>query len=374
VSVEFRIIDDIMTQRDETDVTASSSDSSFPVANVKKEQRSAVWRSSGNYVITSSNNRINFKESGGGPELTATLTAATYTAATLAAEIKTQMEAVNGADTITVSRSAATGKWTIATSGAFLSILFSTGTNAATSARSVLGFGSSDFTGATTYTGPSIALHTEEWVTFDLQTDTEIDSCVLVFDKIDGAKLTTAAVVKIQANATDSWGSPSVDVTLTFDETPEVYSYFWTTAQSHRYWRVNVVDPANPNLYVELSKVILGKATQLSRAPDNGFSISYEDRSKVQETPYGHEYTDIYPIMLSGSFDYTALPYVDVKTLQEVYNRVGNVTPICVVLDSAEALFDKDRMAIYGKLSGSNSYSHQVYNYFNSGLQVREIP
>jgi uncharacterized protein YaiE (UPF0345 family) len=374
MSVEFRIIDDIMTQRSDTLITASSSDSSFPVANLKKEQRSAVWRSNGNYVITTSNNKIDFKESGGGPELTATLAAGTYTAATLATEIKTKMEAVNGADTITVSRSASTGKWTISTSGAFLSILFSTGTNAATSARSVIGFGSNDFTGATSYIGASVALHTEEWVKFDLLTPTDIDSCVLVFDKLQGAKLSSLAVVKIQGNATDSWASPSVNVTLTFDETPEIYSYFWITTQTFRYWRVNVVDPANPNLYVELSKVILGKATQLSRAPDNGFSIQYSDNSKVDATPYGHEYADIYPVLMNGSFDYTALPYVDAKILQEIYLRVGNVTPVCIVLDSAEALFDKDRMAIYGKLSGDNSYRHQVYDYFNAGLQIREIP
>jgi len=217
MSVEFRIIDDILTQRSETDITASSTDASFPLSNLKKEQRSAVWRTTGNYVITSSNNKLNFKESGGGPELTATLTAATYTAATLATEIKTQMEAVNGADTITVSRSAATGKWTIATSGAFLSILFSTGTDAATSCRDVIGFGTNDYTGATTYTGPTVSLHTEEWVRFDFQTPTDVDSCVLVFDKLEGSKLSTSAVVKVQGNATDTWASPSVNVTLTFD-------------------------------------------------------------------------------------------------------------------------------------------------------------
>jgi len=86
----------------------------------------------GHYEIDATNNKINFKEDGGA-ELTATLAAAEYaTAALLAAQIKTQLEAA-GAGTYTVAYSATTNKFSItATAGVTtFQILWKTGTNGA---------------------------------------------------------------------------------------------------------------------------------------------------------------------------------------------------------------------------------------------------
>ena len=96
--------------------------------------------------ITTSNNKINFKENGGG-ELTATLTAGVYSTAGLLAEIKTQLEAAAGsAGTYTVTYDGYTGtntqKFTIAVSGAVTTVqfLWHSGTDVANNAREILGF------------------------------------------------------------------------------------------------------------------------------------------------------------------------------------------------------------------------------------------
>jgi hypothetical protein len=82
----MRLIGFNYSQQDETTATASTSNVNFPVSNIKHEFRSKQWRSNaaGNFEI-STNNKINFKESGGGSELTATIAAGTYTSTTLAA-------------------------------------------------------------------------------------------------------------------------------------------------------------------------------------------------------------------------------------------------------------------------------------------------
>ncbi len=104
-------------------------------------------------LITASNNKIDFKESGGGSELTATIPVGQYKDPhDLATAIKTALDDV-GAATYTVTYNDANGKFTIATDGVFLSILWNTGTNTANTIATKIGFSAgADSTGATTYT------------------------------------------------------------------------------------------------------------------------------------------------------------------------------------------------------------------------------
>ena len=97
-------------------------------------------------VTGGSNDKIDFTEDGGG-EVTATLTPGTYiagtssaTAGTLCALIKTQMEAVNGASTYTVTFSTTTKLFTITKSSGVFVLKWATGTNATTAADTLLGF------------------------------------------------------------------------------------------------------------------------------------------------------------------------------------------------------------------------------------------
>jgi len=164
-------------------ISASSEDANFPASNIGEIFRSQIWRSAGNFVIDATNNKIDFVEILAGPELTATITAATYTPTALAAEIKAQLEAVS-VETYTVTFSLVTGKWTIATGGAFLSLLWATGTNTAISIRTAIGYAATDQTGSATYTGASVAIHTEETLTLDLKTAENIDSFCIFFGSV----------------------------------------------------------------------------------------------------------------------------------------------------------------------------------------------
>jgi hypothetical protein len=103
-------------------------------------------------TIDASNNKIDFEEVAAN-ELTATLASGTYKDPhDFAAQVKSALEAV-GANTYTVTYSDSTGKFTIETSGGFLSFLWDTGTNAANTAAGILGYSdAADDTGATTYT------------------------------------------------------------------------------------------------------------------------------------------------------------------------------------------------------------------------------
>lgn len=373
MTLQARILDTILPFQAATVITASSSNTEFPVSNLTHPFRSKVWRSTGNFVIDSTNNKINFKESGGGSELTATLASGTYTSTSLASEIKTKMQAAVGATgTYTVTNSATTGKWTISTSLGFLSILWATGTNAANSTRTAIGFNNADSTGATSYTGQNVAIHTEESIVFDLGSALAVDSVAVLFDSLPGVKLSGSVALTIQANATNAWSSPSVSQALTIDTTQEVATHFFSSDQSYRFWRLKIVDPTNTFLYVEIGKVLLAKATQLSQTPDIGFKFTLNDQSKITKTAYGHQYADVYPIKKAFEFDYSALTHTDFVSLAELYRVKGNTEVIAFSLDPTEELFDKDRFFIYGYMQGDFKAEHKFLNYFNDSLSIEE--
>jgi len=135
-------------------------------------------------ITAGSNDKINFEEDGGG-ELTATLTAGTYTFDTLAAEIKTQMDAAGG--TYTVSYDYATKKFTITETGGVtdLDLLWNSGTNSSTSAATTLGFtASADNSGAATYTAGSVPSIGSGTISITVGTDTAVEVNVAATDTL----------------------------------------------------------------------------------------------------------------------------------------------------------------------------------------------
>ena len=295
MSVDFRLIDFNYPFQSGVALSASSEDTEFPATNMARFLRGKTWRSSGSFNITASNNKIDFRETGAGPEITATLTIGIFSLSALLVEIKTQMEAETlNARTYTITQSAISGRWTIAGS-VFLELLFGTGTNVATSIHSDIGFSGVDHTGST-----------------------------------------------------------------------------FTSVQKFRFWRVKVVDPQIPNLYVEIHKIILGKDVDLTRIPDNGFSIDTEDLSKVIENDFGNQFVDEFPRIRGLSFNMNILEYSVKTQLDTIFKRVGNRTPIFIVLDTLGELFNKDDIAIYGRMGKDLNFGHIVRGNFKGAISVRE--
>lgn len=368
----MRLIAYNYTQLSATNTTYSSQDVNFPASNIAHQFRSKEWRSksTGNFVVDATNNKINFTE--GGSELTATITSGTYTSTTLATEIKTQLDSIGGSNVYTVSKSETTGLWTISATGSF-NLLNNTGTNQSTSCLKLCcGFANSDRTGAATYTGPNISIHTEEWVVFDTITTEEINSVVLLWPKENGITLSNNAVVTVQANATNTWASPSVSEVLTINNTYEIASHYFSTEQSYRYWRVKIVDQANTNLYVNLGVVVLGLSEDIEN-PDNGFKYSIQDNSKITRTDFGNEYVDEYPSFSELEIEFSVLDYSDCALLESAYLTNGVRLPVFITLDSSGTVFNKDNFALYGKFRKNLELEQINYDIFQTSLVIGEI-
>lgn len=355
-----------------TTVTASSANPNFPASNLKNPLRSKRWRSAGTFEVSATNNKIDFKEASGGVQLTATITSGTYSTSGLALEIKTRMQAA-GVAVYTVTFSSTTGLWTIASSGAFFSLLNTSGTNAAASLlKASLGFPNTDKLGALTYTGSTIAIHTKERIVFDMKTAQDISLVSLFWPKEDGIKLSSSAVVKIEANATNVWTSPAVSQTLTVDDTYMVASHFPATPMSYRYMSVTIEDASNPYLYVELGLAWIGEDLGFSE-PENGFKFNISDNSNISRTDFGHEYVDEYPQTVSVDFNYSFIQYATAQAIEAAYRKNGSRKPVLCVFDDQQLVFDKDHFLVYGKMEKSFGLSHVSFDLFSGGLKITEL-
>lgn len=109
-------------------------------------------------TVTTLNQNIDFKISSGGSTLTAQIALGFYSPQSLAQAIGFALQTQDSTNiyTVSVATNIAGGtqnRITISTNGTYLSLLFASGPNATTSAASLMGFNSTDYTGATTYTG-----------------------------------------------------------------------------------------------------------------------------------------------------------------------------------------------------------------------------
>lgn len=370
--MQFRILDQIYPFMGNVSVSATSEDSEFPASNLTRSFRSKVWRSSGYFEITAGNCNIDFQEVLSGPVLTAAIAIGSYGPDDLAAAITAALTAAGTVAYIALL-SGTTGLWSISSAGSFLSLLWTSGPSTASSAASTLGFSPlSDLTGATSYAGASIAIHSYEAAVFDLGTRSPVDSACILFDPSSPINLSASAELRIQAGPTLNWATAAIDQVVTIDELYSAATLFFSTSQNYRYWRLKITDPGNANLYIEIPKVILSSATQLIRLPDSTVVLNYSDTSKTARTDYGHEYIDSYPIMKQLVVTYAGLPYADVQTLSQVFQRVGSSRPMVVVADPLGIVFDQNHFLIYGKIANPLAITGVLIPTMASGFTVNE--
>jgi hypothetical protein len=108
--------------------------------------------------VTSLNANIDFKNASLGPTLTAVLPLGFYSPASLATAVVSALQSLDSTNvySIVISRNILGGtqnRFTIATTGSYLSLLFGTGPHITTSAASLMGFNPVDYLGNTSYTG-----------------------------------------------------------------------------------------------------------------------------------------------------------------------------------------------------------------------------
>ena len=121
--------------------------------------------------------------------------------------------------------------------------------------------------------------------------------------------ITSGATIKLEANATDSWGSPSLSETITWNADTMFLDF---TEATYNYWSLYVDDSSNPDAFIQIGLCVLGKALVMPGQTTNP-TIRYIDTSQKTRSTSGQSYKDIrynyrtissvFPIITQSEFD-----------------------------------------------------------------------
>ncbi len=127
---------------------------------------------------------------------------------------------------------------------------------------------------------------TDEWIKIDAGAGETLDpNCAA----LAGHNLSSGATIKVQGNATDAWGGPTVDETIVWRAGAMMHFF---AGSALRFWRFHFADAANPDGYIQIGRLSLGTYLQM---PDiePGETLPRPTSTIVTESPTGQVYADL---------------------------------------------------------------------------------
>ena len=204
----------------------------------------------------------------------------------------------------------------------------------------------------------------DEWITMDLGAGTH---AIYAF-AIKNHNFTDAAVIKIQGNATDAWGSPSVDVTMTYNA--DVMREFWSSAQNYQWWRLHMVDAANPASYLKFGRPYIGGYF----SPIVNFTRHYTkkvvDPSTKMYSPGGQVSVDEKTIYKIWRYNFDIIEDPDQDTFADIFNWVGQSKGYFICQDADDT---KNILAYVENVSDWEFQHILMDEYFSLGIDIQEL-
>jgi hypothetical protein len=352
----------------------TSENSSFPVSSLlARVRRSKVWRSNGYFKIVSGSNTIVFRDASGGADKTATITVGEYTStSSFMAAVDSAFEAVGAANyTITQNSNL---KFVIASDLSGGATAFELRWASSTAMAGIMGFDTTNLSGASSYTGDFVRINTEERITFDLGLPTNITSFAMTGFRNSALKLSPSGVFKLQGSSTNAWTSPEYSTTLSYDD--EIIGSLSESGLHTgplRYWSVQFVDQ-NPNGYVELGSIMLGNHYAPTRgAAQFPFRSSLVDRSSIDYSEGGQSFSDVQEQTQDFIVDWNGLTKTELEELLSIFEAYGKHYPFFVSMDS-DAIYSSsfNKMLKVVKFIDEPDYKLVSPNNFEMSMKFRE--
>jgi len=200
-------------------------------------------------------------------------------------------------------------------------------------------------------------------VVYDAGAAISVD-CVNIANHNISSSVTT---LKLQGNASDSWGAPSVDETLTYS-TGIITKQF--TGGSYRYWRIHIVDATNSDGYIQIGRAWIGQAYD---APDIGTSITHDkiSTSVKSKTISGQTELDIRYKYETVNASFPAVTHAQKLAIFDTsFEQTDIGIPFFVTFDETGS----DLGTLYVTLSGNGYSATLLVNpaYYSISIEMEE--
>jgi len=162
----------------------------------------------------------------------------------------------------------------------------------------------------------SSALETPNTILIDFGTAQAIDSFV-IYDH----NFTSGVTLTLEGNATDAWGGPSYSESVSY--AADKITFYLSSAQTYRYFRLEVIDAANSDGYIEIGEMFLGAyfepAQNFSFGSGSRGTRALIDRNK---SAYGVEFKRFYNYQ--KMFNYAFENITDIADFQTMFDALGS--------------------------------------------------
>jgi hypothetical protein len=189
-----------------------------------------------------------------------------------------------------------------------------------------------------------------------------------------GHNFTDTAVVKIQANVSNNFIAPPVTRYLAYND------YIMMTAlafgANYQYYKISILDPANPDGYIQIGKVIGGRMLQFDKNEDitDSYSVAFKDMSDTMKTEgfFRQSTENVTVRTLSCSFSKLRTDLgsnANYSNLRSMFNYVKTTRPFLTILDPQNPY----QLSLWGQLQDIPDESYGTMNYVSIPMKVDEV-
>lgn len=165
----------------------------------------------------------------------------------------------------------------------------------------------------------SAALESPNTITVDLKSSQEVQAFIL-FDH----NLTSGATITLKGNTANSgWDTPAFSEAVTWNS--EKIVHYLSSAQTYRYWRIEITDAGNGDGYTEIGELYLGSYLELTRNYVDGFSRGYSILWNRNETLYGTAKKRFFNKRRMLRYSFNFIPSADVTSLEALLDAITDI-------------------------------------------------
>lgn len=144
-------------------------------------------------------------------------------------------------------------------------------------------------------------------------------------------------------------------------------------AQTFRYWRIDIYDPANPAGYFDIGRVVLDAAWQPSKNLRYGWGLGWNDPSEIvqsiggQSWPVRRKRGRVLTFTLGSMREPEMLGIAD-----EIARKRGTTEDIVVVRDPEETTF-LHKYLVQGQLETLDPLVNRVFGLFENNYRLKQL-
>lgn len=208
-------------------------------------------------------------------------------------------------------------------------------------------------------------------IVFDFGSAKDINSVAIV----DSAqRIFNFESAKIELNTVDVWTPGSIPVVqaLTIDYGNGWINFNWSSIQNYRYAKLTFLN-SNPLIFMELSKVFIGKSTEI-----DGVCFSYpisirdNNRAVVTTNRYGQKFVDEILSQKEIKAQIPSMTKEELDVLLEMIDYASYTKPIWLYMDSTNIMVDQNRISGYYYLAEDPEIVLNQGNYWSVSLSLVE--